>query len=339
MTGFSWWEKEWHPGCRGIAKLTTERGHMASAPAIFVTSNGVFLRLHSHLRIGYGWSVGARLKRDIGTRRSRSSALLWCLGHPWPLTQVPERAHVLPTPLVMGSGNARDCFGRSADSCSYCQDAVFCGTVGPGVGGSRMSAARLNLRDDVDAVLREIVSDQPYGPDSLRDPQIAANLVQDQLPDASGEPKRSEPRDSALTGTGSSPGTRTAMPSSGGRSWSPAGSSLGAVDRRRTVIARFEHADDVRRALRSIVSDPALGPDALNNTQSAANLLHDLLPDAPRETSLPLAAISATAPAVLREHVAQGMSSDTAIRLAAAALASQTAFPAPLRRERAACGI
>jgi len=46
----------------------------------------------------------------------------------------------------------------------------------------------------------------------------------------------------------------------------------------------FEHADEARAALRAIVSDPAHGPDALGNPQATANLLQDLLPDAPRES-------------------------------------------------------
>jgi hypothetical protein len=92
------------------------------------------------------------------------------------------------------------------------------------------------------------------------------------------------------------------------------------------MTAPFEHADEVRVALRSIVSDPALGPDALDNSRIAANLLRDLLPDAPRETGLLLAAISAGAPAMLRENTAQGMDVATAVRLTATTLASKTAF-------------
>lgn len=92
------------------------------------------------------------------------------------------------------------------------------------------------------------------------------------------------------------------------------------------MTAPFEHASEVRDALRAIVADPALGPESLDNTRAAANLLRDLLPDAPRETGLLLAAITAGTPAMLREHITQGMAGGTAISLAAAALASQTAF-------------
>jgi hypothetical protein len=94
------------------------------------------------------------------------------------------------------------------------------------------------------------------------------------------------------------------------------------------MSAPFEHASEVRDALCSIVADPGLGPGSLAHAQTAANLLRDLLPDAPRETSLLLAAIAAGAPAMLGEYVAQGMAGETAIRLTAAALASRTAFTA-----------
>lgn len=92
------------------------------------------------------------------------------------------------------------------------------------------------------------------------------------------------------------------------------------------MTAPFEHASDVRDALYAVVADPALGPQSLANAKTAANLLRDLLPDAPREISLLLAAIAAGSPAMLREHIAQGMAGDTAISLTAAALASRTAY-------------
>ncbi len=88
----------------------------------------------------------------------------------------------------------------------------------------------------------------------------------------------------------------------------------------------FEHADDARTALRAIVSDPVHGKDALSSPQTMSNLLQDLLPDAPREASLLLAAVTAGLPAALREHVALGMDVETAIGLVAATLAAKTAF-------------
>ena len=38
-------------------------------------------------------------------------------------------------------------------------------------------------------------------------------------------------------------------------------------------------------ALRAIVADPRYGPAALSNAQTMTNLLKDMLPDAPRESS------------------------------------------------------
>jgi hypothetical protein len=91
----------------------------------------------------------------------------------------------------------------------------------------------------------------------------------------------------------------------------------------------FDHADDARTALHAIVSDPAHGKDALSSPQTMSNLLQDLLPDAPRETGLLMAAANAGLPAALREHVALGMDVATAIGLVAATLAAKTAFPRP----------
>ncbi len=92
------------------------------------------------------------------------------------------------------------------------------------------------------------------------------------------------------------------------------------------MTALFDHASEVRDALRSIVADPALGSAPLADARIAANLLRDLLPDAPRETSLLLAAIASGVPAMLREHIGHGLAGGTAISLAAASLASRTAF-------------
>ena len=74
------------------------------------------------------------------------------------------------------------------------------------------------------------------------------------------------------------------------------------------------------------MSDPGHGVSALESPQRTANLLQDLLSDAPRETGLLVAAASAGLPAALRGHAAQGMDPATAIRLAAASLAGRTAF-------------
>lgn len=90
----------------------------------------------------------------------------------------------------------------------------------------------------------------------------------------------------------------------------------------------LEHAGQAGVALRAIVSDPEHGPSALDNPQTTANLLGDLLPDAPRESGLLVAAVAAGLPGVLRGHVAHGLDPATAITLAAAGLADRTAFTA-----------
>lgn len=79
-------------------------------------------------------------------------------------------------------------------------------------------------------------------------------------------------------------------------------------------------------ALRAIVSDPAYGSDALANPRILAGLLGDLLPDAPRESGLLLAAAEKDVPAALRDHVRHGMDIGTAISLTASSLAASTAF-------------
>ncbi len=48
----------------------------------------------------------------------------------------------------------------------------------------------------------------------------------------------------------------------------------------------WEHQREVRDARQAIVSDPQLGVAALSSAQAMSNLLKDLLPDAPRETSV-----------------------------------------------------
>jgi len=57
------------------------------------------------------------------------------------------------------------------------------------------------------------------------------------------------------------------------------------------------------------------------------NLLHDLLPDAPREAGILTAAAQKNVAGMLREHIGQGMDAALAIRLAARSFADSTAFP------------
>lgn len=89
---------------------------------------------------------------------------------------------------------------------------------------------------------------------------------------------------------------------------------------------QWEHQREVREALRTIVSDPQLGVPALSNSQTMSNLLKDLLPDAPRETSVLVAAAEAGLPQVLTDHVSQGMDVATASSLTASSFASRTPF-------------
>jgi hypothetical protein len=87
-----------------------------------------------------------------------------------------------------------------------------------------------------------------------------------------------------------------------------------------------EHAQDVREALRVIVSDPGHGPAALSNSQMMSNLLKDLLPDSPREKNLLVAAAEANLAGMMRDHVNQGIDGPSAVRLAAASFGASTHF-------------
>ncbi|MGH9006240.1 MAG: hypothetical protein ACRDV6_00765 [Acidimicrobiales bacterium] len=79
-------------------------------------------------------------------------------------------------------------------------------------------------------------------------------------------------------------------------------------------------------ALKSIVSD--FGTRALSTPSILENVLHDLLPDSPRQVSLIVAAGGSSVAASLQEQVGNGMDPETAVRLAAAQLAEQTPFDA-----------
>jgi hypothetical protein len=88
----------------------------------------------------------------------------------------------------------------------------------------------------------------------------------------------------------------------------------------------WEHATEARAALNAIVSDPEHGVAALSSAQTMSNLLKDLLPDAPREKSILVAAAEAGLADTLRQHVDQGMDPDTAIRLTSSSFSSTTPF-------------
>lgn len=88
----------------------------------------------------------------------------------------------------------------------------------------------------------------------------------------------------------------------------------------------WEHAAEARAALNAIVTDPEHGVAALSSAQTMSNLLKDLLPDAPREKSMLVAAAEAGLANTLREHVAQGMDPGTAISLTASSFSATTPF-------------
>ena len=88
----------------------------------------------------------------------------------------------------------------------------------------------------------------------------------------------------------------------------------------------WEHAAETRAALNAIVTDPDHGVAALSSPRTMSNLLKDLLPDAPREKSLLVAAAEAGLADTLRRYVYQGMDTNTAIRLSASSFSSTTPF-------------
>jgi hypothetical protein len=91
--------------------------------------------------------------------------------------------------------------------------------------------------------------------------------------------------------------------------------------------ASHEHAEEVRAALRSIVSDPDFGVAALSSRRAMESLLKDLLPDRPRDAAILVAAAEHGAAASLRERVeVEGMDAGLAVRLTTAMFARATAF-------------
>src|ERR1700735_1509936 len=83
---------------------------------------------------------------------------------------------------------------------------------------------------------------------------------------------------------------------------------------------------EAQAALRGVVADPRYGPAALSNAQTMTNLLKDMLPDAPRESSVLVAASEAGVPGMLQNNVSQGMDLTTASRLAAGSFENRTAL-------------
>src|SRR3989442_14484318 len=83
---------------------------------------------------------------------------------------------------------------------------------------------------------------------------------------------------------------------------------------------------EAQSALHTIVADPRYGPAALSNSQTMTNLLKDLLPDAPRESSVLVASSEAGVPGIVQSNLSQGMDVVTASRLAAGSFENRTAL-------------
>jgi hypothetical protein len=92
------------------------------------------------------------------------------------------------------------------------------------------------------------------------------------------------------------------------------------------VSLEWDESDEAQQALRAIISNPAYGVAALSSPQTMANLLKDLLPDAPREVSILVAAAEAGVAGTLRERVSQGMDVGTASAVVAGSFAASTPF-------------
>ena len=90
--------------------------------------------------------------------------------------------------------------------------------------------------------------------------------------------------------------------------------------------AQWDEGDEAQKALRSIVSNPAYGAAALSSAPMMTNLLKDLLPDAPREVSILIAAAEAGVADNLRDRVSQGMDVGTASAVVAGSFAASTPF-------------
>src|SRR5579871_1712720 len=69
-------------------------------------------------------------------------------------------------------------------------------------------------------------------------------------------------------------------------------------------------------ALRAIVADPRYGPPALSNAQTMTNLLKDMLPDAPRESRVLVAASEAGVAGRPQSSVSEGGLVSAGCRLA-----------------------
>jgi hypothetical protein len=90
------------------------------------------------------------------------------------------------------------------------------------------------------------------------------------------------------------------------------------------AATQFEHADQARLALRTVVAEH--GPEVLSQPGTLANLLADLLPESPRIARIFVAAAQDNIVAEIHQHTSDGMDGETAARLAASSFAAATMF-------------
>jgi hypothetical protein len=81
-------------------------------------------------------------------------------------------------------------------------------------------------------------------------------------------------------------------------------------------------SDQAVAALRSVVA--VHGPGCLSNAQLLSGELKDFMPNAPRETNILIQAAEAGLPDLLRDRLAQGISPDAALAIAASTVAERT---------------
>jgi FHA domain len=86
--------------------------------------------------------------------------------------------------------------------------------------------------------------------------------------------------------------------------------------------AEFEHAEQARHALRTVVAEH--GSAVLTDPRALSNLLADLLPESPAIARIMVAAAQDKIADELRQHTTDGMDAATAARLATSSFASAT---------------
>src|SRR3954451_6388284 len=90
----------------------------------------------------------------------------------------------------------------------------------------------------------------------------------------------------------------------------------------------WDQHGEAQAALRSIVANPRYGAAALSNSQTMTYLLEHMLPEAPRESGVLVAASKTCVPDMLRQQLSQGTDPGTAARLAAESFENRTGLTA-----------